>query len=112
MIRGWYYNPLYSGYYVYHMWKAQTHFGDANNDGAVNVVDGATVSASWTKPSPTSPLGPLRYKPQADLTGGTGGTPDGGTGLVVGIPDGKVTVVDAALISAYWDGPPKGPSHP
>jgi len=126
-MRGWYYNPLYGGslasavdstapeapvLYFYHLWKAVTHFGDANNDGAVNVVDGATVSASWTKPSPTSPLGPLGYKTQADVTGGTGGLSPSGSGLVGGIPDGKVNVVDAALVSAYWDGPPKGPSHP
>lgn len=110
--RGYYYNPVYPGIYAYHRWKAVTHFGDANNDGVVNVVDGATVSASWSKPSPTSPLGPLGYRTQADLTGGTGGTPDAGVGNIVGIPDGKVTVVDASLISAYWDGPPKGPQHP
>jgi len=111
-MRGWYYNPVYPGIYAYHRWKAKTHFGDANNDGVVNVVDAATVSASWTKPIPTSPLGPLGYKTQADLTGGTGGTVGGGSGLVAGIPDGKVNVVDAALVSAYWDGPPQGPQHP
>jgi hypothetical protein len=109
-VHGWYYNPLYGGSfasaidstapeapvtYFYHAWKALTHNGDANNNGAVDVADGATVSASWTKPSPTSPLGPLGYRPQADLNG-----------------DGKVNVQDVALISAYWDGPPKGPSHP
>jgi peptide/nickel transport system substrate-binding protein len=126
-MRLWYYNPLYGGSlppaidstapeapveYVYHLWKAVTHFGDANNDGYVNIQDAAIVSASWTKPSPTSPLGPLGYDPKADLSGGTGGTPDGGVGLVVGIWDGKVNIADAALVSAYWDGPPQGPSHP
>jgi hypothetical protein len=111
-MRGWYYNPVYQGNYFYHIWKAKTHFGDANDDGLVNVVDAATISASWTKPTPASPLGPLGYKTQADLTGGTGGAVGGGTGLVVGIPDGKVNVVDAALVSAYWDGPPVGPNHP
>jgi len=111
-MRGYYYNPVYPGGYFYHRWKSVTHFGDANNDGVIGVVDGATVSASWTKPSPTSPLGPLGYKTQADLTGGTGGTPDAGVGLVRGIPDGKVSVADAALVSAYWDGPPSGPLHP
>ncbi len=110
--RGWYFNPVYPGAYFYHRWKTVSHFGDANNDGAIGVADGATVSASWTKPSPTSPLGPLGYKTQADLTGGTGGTDDGGTGLIAGIPDGKVSVVDAAMVSAYWDGPPQGPAHP
>jgi peptide/nickel transport system substrate-binding protein len=109
--RGWYYNPVYPGAYFYHRWKAKTHFGDANNDQAVGVLDSATVSGSWTKPSPTSTLGPVGYRTQADLTGGTGGTTGDASGLVVGIPDGKVSVVDSALVSAYWDGPPKGPSH-
>ncbi len=117
-IRGWYYNPLYPGNpllpgnYFYHIWKAKTHFGDANNDGTVNVADAATISASWNKPTPTSPLGPLGYKTQADLTGGSGGLVGGGSGPVAGIPDGKVDILDAALVSAYWDGPPKGPKHP
>ncbi len=111
-VRGWYYNPIYPGFYYYQAWKAETHFGDADNDGTVDVADSATVSASWTKPSPTSPLGPLGYRPQSDLTGGTGATTGGGYGLVAGIPDGKVSVVDQALVSSYWDGPPQGPQHP
>jgi peptide/nickel transport system substrate-binding protein len=111
-MRGWYYNPVYQGQYVYHRWKAKTHFGDADNDGVVGVADGAYLSAHWTKPSPGSPLGPLGYNPAADLTGGKGGLPDGGVGLVEGIPDGKVSVVDQCMVSAYWDGPPQGPSHP
>jgi hypothetical protein len=111
-VRGWYYNPIYPGFYFYHAWKAETHFGDADNDGVVGVADSATVSASWTKPSPTSPLGPLGYRPQSDLSGGAGATMGGGYGLVAGIPDGKVSVVDQAMISSYWDGPPQGPQHP
>jgi peptide/nickel transport system substrate-binding protein len=111
-VRNWYYNPIYPGFYFYHAWKAETHLGDANNDGVVDVLDGAVVSASWTKPGPSSPLGPLGYKPQADLSGGSGGNGGGGSGFVVGISDGKVTVVDQALISSYWDGPPQGPDHP
>jgi hypothetical protein len=111
-MRWWYYNPVYPGGYFYHIWKSQTHYGDANNDGLVNVLDAAAVSASWTRPTPTSPLGPLGYTPQADMTGGTGGTPDGGSGPMSGIPDGEVDVLDAAFVSAYWDGPPRGPAHP
>jgi len=111
-MRGWYYNPVYPGIYAYHLWKATTHFGDANDDGTVSVADAATVSASWTKPTPVSLLGPLGYKTQADITGGTSGVVGGGAGQVAGIPDGKVTVVDSALVSAYWDGPPQGPKHP
>jgi len=126
-VRGWYYNPLYGGclasgidstgvdsqmIYFYHVWKAVTHFGDANNDGTVTVLDAATVSSSWTKPSPTSPLGPAGYKTQADLNGGTAATTGSESGVVIGVPDGKVDTADEALISAYWDGPPKGPAHP
>ena len=111
-VRGWYYNPVYPGFFFYHMWKAETHFGDANNDGAVGLLDAATVSASWTKPHPDSPLGPLGYRPQSDLNGGTGATTGSNFGIVIGIPNGKVSVADAALVSAYWDGPPQGPQHP
>jgi peptide/nickel transport system substrate-binding protein len=110
--RGWYYNPIFPAAYWYQRWKAVTHFGDANNDGAVNLFDGATVSTSWTKPSPVSPLGPKGYLLRADINGGTAGTTGSESGTVIAIPDGKVSVADAALVSAYWDGPPKGPSHP
>lgn len=111
-MRGWYSNPLYQGGYFYHRWKAKTHFGDANNDGMVDVADGGWISAHWTKPGPGSPLGPLGYNPAADLTGGIGGTTRSEYGLIRGIPDGKVSVVDAMMVSAYWDGPPEGPLHP
>lgn len=107
-VRGWYYNPSYSGEYVYHLWKAKTHLGDANNDGNVDIVDIGVLSAHWSGP----PTGSLGYNPMADLTGGCGGTSGGLSGQVVGIPDGRVDVVDVALINAYWDGPPIGPSHP
>ena len=103
-MRGWYYNPVYQGHYVYHLWKAKTHFGDANNDGAVNVVDMGVVSAHWTGVGP--------YNTNADLSGGKGGTTGSDEGYFRGIPDGKVNVVDAAIVSAYWDTMPTGPSHP
>lgn len=99
-MRGWYYNPIHQGQYVYHWWKAKTHFGDVNNDGAVGGLDWGAISAHW-----------YNYAPQADLTGGVGGTPDGKVGPVRGIPDGKIMMDDLALVSAYWDVPP-GPSHP
>jgi len=111
-MKGWYYNPLYGGSlasaidstapeaqveYVYHLWKAKTHKGDANNDGSVDIIDVSLISASWTGP----PTGPLHFDPRADISGSE-----------IGIPDGTVDMLDAALISAYWDGPPEGPSHP
>jgi len=108
-MRGWYYNSLYPGEYAYHRWKAVTHFGDANNDGAVNIVDVSYISAHWY---PGPPIGLLGYNPNADINGGTGGVVCGGSGPVKGIPDGKVGILDLALVSAYWDGPPSGPSHP
>ena len=108
-MRGWYYNPLYQGEYAYHRWKAVTHFGDVNNDGAVDILDVGLVSAHWY---PGPPVGPLGFNPKADINGGTGGVVCGGSGPVIGIPDGRVDLLDAALISAYWDGPPPGPSHP
>ena len=108
-MRGWYYNPVYRGNYFYHLWKAQTHFGDVNNDGIVDLLDAATISAHWY---PGPPRGPLGYNPNADINGGTGGTTGSNNGTVEGIPDGKVNILDSALVSAYWDGPPQGPAHP
>ena len=83
--------------------EAIYHLGDADNDGNVNILDAAAISAHWFGP----PAGPCGYNPKADLTGGTS---DGQS--VPGIPDGKVDILDAALASAWWCGPPKGPSHP
>ena len=110
--RGYYYNPILPGVFWAHRWKALTHFGDANNDGSVGLLDAATISASWTKPHPASPIGPKGHLSCADINGGTGGTTGSESGTVIGIPDGKVSVADAALVSAYWDGPPQGPLHP
>jgi len=81
--------------------------GDANNDGLVNVVDAAVISAHWGGP----PVGLLGYAPQADLTGGDGAT-SAGDGQVLGIPDGKVDILDISVVSAFWDGPPIGVLHP
>lgn len=110
-MRGWYFNPLYPGEYVYHRWKAHTHFGDTNNDGRVNLWDLAYLSAHWTRPP-----GPVGYNPNADISGGYGdagpyGGPAGIVGTVPGIPDGKVDIADLTLVSAYWDNP-MGPMHP
>jgi len=109
-MRGWYFNPLYPGEYVYHRWKAHTHFGDTNNDGLVDLADLSFLSASWTNPA-----GPGGYNPNADINGGTGDAgPYGGpsiVGLVPGISDGRVDMADLTLVSAYWDNP-QGPMHP
>jgi len=107
-MRGWYGNPLQHGRYIYHRWKALTHFGDANNDGAVDVADYGVISAHWTGP----PSGSLGYAPQADLTGGIGGTTGSLSGPILGISDGVVNVVDVSMVNAYFDGPPLGANHP
>jgi len=106
-IRGWYYNALAPGIYARDWYKAMTHFGDTNNDGAVNILDVSTLSSSWTGP----PKGPAYFLPQSDTTGGIGGTTGSNEGGVKGLPNGKVEIDDLSLVSAYWDGPPKGPSH-
>jgi peptide/nickel transport system substrate-binding protein len=102
-VRGWHYNPVLPGNDVYHMWKAKTHFGDANNDGTVDISDVGYISNHW------GPVG-LPYNQAADLNGGTGGLT--GTEYIRGMPDGIVDIVDIGLVSAYWDGPPQGPVHP
>jgi hypothetical protein len=117
-VRGWYYNPLYGGSQIsgldhtdptasaidfYHLWKAQTHFGDTNNDGAVDVLDAGYVSAHWTAAG-------LPYNPAADINGGKGGLT--GWEYVRGMSDGTVDIADIGLISAFFDGPPQGPAHP
>ena len=119
-MRGWYYNPLYGGslspgldsaapttpaIYAYHLWKAKTHFGDVNNDGAVNVLDWLVLSSHWYTPG-SPPYGPAGFNPRADINGGRGGTSGSGDGPVKGMPDGLVDILDVSLISAYWDGPP------
>lgn len=95
-MRGWYYNPIMAGMDAYHMWKAKTHFGDANNDGHVNVADLAFVSAHWTAAG-------LPYNPSADINGGKGCLT--GNQYIPGMPDGVVDITDVGLIAAYWDGP-------
>jgi len=107
-MRGWYYNPLYAGEYVYHRWKAVTHFGDVNNDGMVNIIDRAEVSAHWY---PGPPPGPNGYSPNADIDGGIGATIGSQYGPVAGMPDGRVNKCDDNLIIDQWDGPPQGPTH-
>jgi len=95
--------------YFYRFWKAKTHYTDFNNDGEVNSIDAATLSAHWYSPPAVGGCG---YAPQADQTGGMGGVPGGGIGYVKGIPDGRANILEIGLVSAYIDGPPKGPSHP
>jgi len=122
-VRGWYYNPIYGGsptpgidstapatpaLYAYHLWKAVTHYGDVNNDGQVDLLDVASISAYWYSPPSVGPLG---YAPQADITGGKGGTTGTESGYVKAIPDGRVNIVDVGLLKAYFDDP-KGPVHP
>ena len=107
-MRGWYNNPIMPGHYIYHRWKALTHFGDANNDGLVDVTDFGAISAHWSGP----PSGSMGYALQADLSGGIGGTTGSLSGPVLGIPDGTINIIDISMVSAYYDGPPAGSLHP
>jgi len=107
-MRGWYNNPVLHGRYIYHRWKALTHFGDANNDGLVDSGDLGVLSAHWGGPPP----GALGYAPQADLSGGIGGTTGSLSGPVPGISDGVVNIIDVSMVNAYLDGPPPGANHP
>lgn len=60
--------------------------GDINQDGKVDVVDAALVSAHWY---PGPPLGPEGYDVSCDLNG-----------------DSAINVLDHAVISAHWTEPP------
>lgn len=79
-VQGWYYNPIYHGFYFYHLWKA--HIGDINGDGTVNMLDLGTISAHWY---PGPPIGPSGYLFTADLNA-----------------DGNVNIIDVAILSANW----------
>jgi len=105
--RGYYDNKLFPGNYWYHWWKGKTHFGDVDWDGLVGGNDRSVISNHWGGP----PAGTGGFNLRADVTGGTAGTVGSETGLVKGVPDGKVSMSDLSLVSAYWDIPP-GPSHP
>jgi hypothetical protein len=56
--------------------------GDVNNDGVINVLDAATVSAHWY---PGPPKGPLGYDVSVDLN-----------------KDGRIDVLDSASVSVNW----------
>jgi len=113
-IRGWYYNAIYPGQYLYDIWKAQTHLGDANNDGLVDVGDLGVISDHWGGP----PAGASGYAVFADLAGAGGATsgslsgPTKANGDPHGIPDGVVNIIDVSIVNAYYDGPPVGTLHP
>jgi len=105
-MRGWYDNELYPGAYMQHYFKARTHYGDCNWDGAVGGLDWGIISTHWTGP----PAGVSGFHMRADLTGGTAGITGSDWGPVKGVPDGRVMMDDLAVVSAYWD-VPKGPAH-
>jgi hypothetical protein len=102
-LRGWYYNPIYPGSDYYHLWKALTHFGDATNNGAVDLFDAGYVSGHFSAAG-------LPYNPAADMNGGKGGLT--GVEFIRGMGDGTVDITDIGLVSAFFDGPPQGPAHP
>jgi peptide/nickel transport system substrate-binding protein len=113
-VRGWYYNAIYPGQYIYDIWKAETHLCDANDDGLVDVGDLGVISAHWGGP----PAGSLGYAVFSDLAGGSGATtgslsgPTKADGSPHGIPDGVVNIIDVSIVNAFYDGPPVGTLHP
>ena len=108
-MRGWYYNSLYLGEYAYHRWKAKTHFGDVDWDGAVNILDSSAINSHWY---PGPPIGPAGFNPRADINGGVGVTTGELTGPLRGISDGRVDILDWAMPSRYWDAGSGGLLHP
>ena len=56
--------------------------GDVNNDGTINVLDAAEISAHWY---PGPPIGPLGYDSNADLNN-----------------DGAVNILDAGILNVNW----------
>jgi peptide/nickel transport system substrate-binding protein len=109
-VQKWYYNNLYPGFYYGHLYKQETHLGDANRDASVNVADLGWISGRWSAVALSPPGSTANV--EGDINGGTGGTTGKLSGAAPGIPDGTVDVIDLALVSAYWDTGPTGPSHP
>jgi hypothetical protein len=95
---------FYTTGYGYDALGSKVFQGDVNGDGTVDVTDGAEISARWTKPGPGSPLGPLGYDSNSDISPEMASPP--------AFPDEKVMVAEGSIVSAYWTGPPKGPSAP
>lgn len=56
--------------------------GDVNNDGTINILDAAMVSAHWY---PGPPIGPLGYDSNADFN-----------------KDGSVNILDGGILSVNW----------
>lgn len=56
--------------------------GDVNNDGTINILDAAAVSAHWY---PGPPVGPLSYGGTSDLNN-----------------DGTINIIDAGIINSNW----------
>jgi len=56
--------------------------GDANNDGTINILDAALISAHWY---PGPPIGPLGYDPNADFN-----------------LDLRVNIADVGILSVNW----------
>jgi peptide/nickel transport system substrate-binding protein len=46
-VQGWYYNPIYSGTFFYHLWKEDLPAEDINMDGAINIRDITDVALAF-----------------------------------------------------------------
>lgn len=82
--QGWYYNPIFPGTYVRHMWKGLN--GDINGDDVVNILDTGVISSHWS-----APAGPAGYDRIADVK------PELQYPL-----EGVVDIYDAGHVSAHW----------
>jgi len=95
-MRGWYFRPV-ATIALYHWYKGVSELGDANNDGNENIGDKGFMAAHWTGAPDTT------YNPSADVSGGIGGTTGSESGLIKGIWDGTVDIVDLGVLSSNWD---------
>jgi peptide/nickel transport system substrate-binding protein len=93
---GWYYHPIAQDYF-YHFYKGKSEQGDATWDGIEDIADKGFIASHWTGAPGTT------YNPSGDISGGTGGTLGSESGLVLGIHDGRVNIVDMAVLNANWD---------
>ena len=99
---GWYYNPIYPGLYVKHIWKGLN--GDVNGDNKVDILDLGLISGHWY---PGPPIGPLGYDPLYDIWPENfyGDIPKvwvPALGWIAHPSIGAIDVFDQAKISAHW----------
>jgi peptide/nickel transport system substrate-binding protein len=79
-VRGWYFNPAYSGYCLYHLWKQK--MGDVNFDNQVDLFDLTIVGTAWD-----SRPGDDNWDERADLDN-----------------DNHVFIYDLTIVGTYYEG--------